>query len=355
MKRVGLLLLMVALHLVGYSQQVEFDKSKHDFGTIAEVDGLATVSFKYTNKSSTPFIINSVVTSCGCTTPVYKKEPLMPGKTAVLEVSYDPTDRPGYFSKDITIYSDSRKHSDVVTITGNVTPRPRTKAEEYPITIGQGLSLSTSEIAFPSLDRGSNYTQIIGTYNGSGSGYTISSTNKNSRAKVMISPAQLASEAVGEISYSLDLPDNAELGEFTDSVYLSVNGTRCSRPIRVTATIVPDFSKLTSAQRSSTPIIFLSSPFYHFSVVKEGKSLSKEFTISNRGTRDLIIEKIYGTSPLVGYQIPTTTIAPGEKVTLTVTLETKGQVGRVGEKVTIISNDPAMPAKDIRVAASVTK
>ncbi|MFV0531810.1 MAG: DUF1573 domain-containing protein [Flavobacteriales bacterium] len=76
-----------------------------DYGTIANgADGQRT--FTFTNTGDKPLIISDVQTSCGCTTPEYSKNPILPGKEGKIVVKYD-TKRTGPFQKSITVFSNA--------------------------------------------------------------------------------------------------------------------------------------------------------------------------------------------------------------------------------------------------------
>lgn len=82
MKLTRLLLLPICLLLIlsRASAQgiIAFEKETHEFGSIAE--GVqATFEFKFKNTGNQPVIINNVQSSCGCTTPDWTKEPILPG------------------------------------------------------------------------------------------------------------------------------------------------------------------------------------------------------------------------------------------------------------------------------------
>ncbi len=351
--RLFLLSVVLLLSSTLTAQQVEFEKSKHDFGTIAEADGLAYVGFRYKNVSDKPFVINNVVTSCGCTTPEYRKAPLMPGEESVIKVAFNPQGRPGYFSKDIVIYSDNRRHEDRLIISGSVTPRPLTTEEQFPVDGGGSIRYSTSLISLPAIDRGNNYTQVIDIYNSSKESIELKARTLHKGTEVKFVEPTLKSEGATQMSYTLNLDDSAELGHFSDSIFVSYNGIESRVPIKVEATVVPNFSTLTQAEMASSPQIFLSSQFYHFSSVDQNKRLEHIITIDNRGNRPLILEKIYSSSPLLTYIVGGRVIAPGASVRMTLMLNSATEVGRLSEKLTIICNDPSMPAKEIRLAASV--
>lgn len=101
-----------------------FVTESHDFGAIKEADGLATFVFEFTNTGTDPLILKNVQASCGCTTPDWPKEPILPGKKGSIKVSFNPSNRPGSFEKSITVTSDGNPGSQVLKINGTVTPKP---------------------------------------------------------------------------------------------------------------------------------------------------------------------------------------------------------------------------------------
>ena len=60
-------------------------------------------AFKIENTGKYPLIINDVTTSCGCTSVDYSKEPVRPGNSISLQVTYK-ADHPEHFDKTITVY-----------------------------------------------------------------------------------------------------------------------------------------------------------------------------------------------------------------------------------------------------------
>ena len=85
--------------------KAEFVKETHDFGKVEESAGTVTTEFKFKNTGKAPLIIQRVQASCGCTTPEYTNEPILPGKTGTIKVTYSTVGRPGVFNKDVTIFT----------------------------------------------------------------------------------------------------------------------------------------------------------------------------------------------------------------------------------------------------------
>ena len=108
-------------------EHMAFKTEVHDFGTIPEGPA-AEFEFQFTNKGTEPIIIQRAQASCGCTTPHYSKDPVLPGKDGALTASYNTNGRPGPFTKTITIVSNAG--TKVVTIKGTVEKAPTSSVPE---------------------------------------------------------------------------------------------------------------------------------------------------------------------------------------------------------------------------------
>ncbi|MBM3164787.1 MAG: DUF1573 domain-containing protein [Bacteroidetes bacterium] len=76
--------------------------------------------FTFKNKAKKPLMIESVQTSCGCTTAEKPASPIARNKKGQISVSYD-TKRVGQFVKSITV-TPNMGDPVVLTIRGNVLP-----------------------------------------------------------------------------------------------------------------------------------------------------------------------------------------------------------------------------------------
>lgn len=107
--------------------EITFDKETHDFGTI-DYAGNGTYEFRFVNTGKEPLIISNAQGSCGCTVPTYPKNvPIKPGAVEYIKVTYD-TKRAGNFTKTVTITSNAKTPSKVITIKGTVAPAPTEEA-----------------------------------------------------------------------------------------------------------------------------------------------------------------------------------------------------------------------------------
>ena len=126
MKKGGFILLF-SLIMTGlaFAQKpaMEFQKTEHNFGTIKEEIGAVTTQFTFKNTGDAPIIIQRVSSSCGCTTPSYTRQPILPGKEGTISAQYSTVRRPGTFNKTIRVYTNIPDTVYVLTIKGNVTPK----------------------------------------------------------------------------------------------------------------------------------------------------------------------------------------------------------------------------------------
>ena len=110
--------------LAGKLPKIELDKVEHDFGTINEGDVVET-EFIVTNTGDSDLIIADAKGSCGCTVPQPPKEPIAPGQSAPIKVSFDSNGKPGQQSKTVTLTTNTEEGNEVFTIKANVTPKAK--------------------------------------------------------------------------------------------------------------------------------------------------------------------------------------------------------------------------------------
>ena len=107
----------------------KFENESHDFGVIPE-GPQAKFDFEFTNTGKEALILTDVHASCGCTTPVWPKEPILPGTKSKITAVYNTKGRGGNFAKSITIKSNAKSGDKVITIKGSVEKAPTNVAPE---------------------------------------------------------------------------------------------------------------------------------------------------------------------------------------------------------------------------------
>ena len=77
-----------------------------------------SAKFVLENTGDQPLVIDDVVTSCGCVTVDYLKEPVRPNDTISLFVTYK-AEQPGHFDKTIKVYCNAESSPVLLKITGD--------------------------------------------------------------------------------------------------------------------------------------------------------------------------------------------------------------------------------------------
>ena len=101
--------------------QITFTTLEHDYGNILK-NGDGVCYFQFSNTGKADLQLSNVSSSCGCTIPEWPKEPIPPGGSAKIKVSYN-TSRVGGIHKNV--YVDSNAGDRItLTIKGNVSEPP---------------------------------------------------------------------------------------------------------------------------------------------------------------------------------------------------------------------------------------
>lgn len=351
-------MVMLRLSASAQTSTMKFDREVWDFGTIKEVDGAVSHRFEFTNTGKTPFVIETVTTSCGCTTPKYSREPILPSKKGYVEITFDPEGRPGSFRKDIVIVSNNRNNRNTLVISGTVTPSPRTIDDEYPIALSDGLHVPRTNIGMGYLPRKSTKSVAIEYFNKSDKTITlgVNYLDKKPYFSVSFSSPSIKAGAAGTITVTYDLR-NADLwGRVYNNFNIIINGKKDSKVFAVTGIATEDFSEYGREQRDASGRANLSLQYYNFGAVSRGKTLTKEFTLTNGGKSNLKIHHIGKSSNMNSSLVSGATLAPGKAVIFTISVNTSNMAeGDILESMEVVTNDPIRPMQEIRLAAKITK
>ncbi len=136
MKQILLSAAVFTLTATAFAQKKIADVAKFatetiDFGKIKQnVPQKGT--FVVTNISNEPLIIEQANPTCGCTISDYTKEPIAPGKTGVINATYNAA-AGGHFEKHLTVKFAGIAEMKSITFVGDVIPAEqfdKEKAEE---------------------------------------------------------------------------------------------------------------------------------------------------------------------------------------------------------------------------------
>ena len=86
--------------------EMSIDRTEHNFGTFSMAEK-QECTFRLTNTGNSLLAIHDVTTSCGCTKVEYRKEPVRPGESIELKVSYE-AEESGRFIKTVTVLCNAK-------------------------------------------------------------------------------------------------------------------------------------------------------------------------------------------------------------------------------------------------------
>jgi hypothetical protein len=343
----------------GFSQtldpNVSFDKAVHDFGTINETDGKVTYNFEFNNTGGKPLIISQVRASCGCTSPDWSKEPILPGKKGFVSATYDPKSRPGPFNKTLTVISNATTPNVVLQIKGDVVPKPKTIEDEYRYSMGS-IRLVSNHLSFAQIKKGKTGTQAMEIINVSDQPVKVTFTRVPNHIMIKAVPETLKPNEKGRIeaSYNSDLKD--EWGFVIDRVDILLNNEfQGNNRLTISATIEEDFASWTPEQLENAPSITFDNNTFDFKEIQQGEKIEHNFTITNNGKSDLIIRNVKASCGCTAVSPPDEIIKAGMSTSLKVVFNSAGKIGNQNKTITIISNDPKKSRTILWVKGNVVK
>lgn len=354
--RFSLMMLFVCSVMASFGQavpKIEFKKLTHDFGSFKESDGVQTTRFEFTNTGTVPLVLSAVRASCGCTTPTWTREPVAPGKSGSIEVSYNPAGRPGMFTKSVTVTSNAETPNVNLTIQGTCEQRQPTLAELYPRKLGD-LMVKNNSISFVKINQNEIKTESMELVNDTDNPITVTFKQVPSHIAARVVPEVVQPKGRSVLSVTFDAAKRGEYGLVTDRIYLSLNGNNDYRnAITISATIEEDFSKLTADELKNAPVVVFDSDSFDFGNMKQGDKSEHTFMLKNGGKRDLIIRNVRSTCGCTAVTPAKTVIPAGDTAPVKVVFDSTGKRGRQSKSITVITNDPKNPITTLRIASNV--
>lgn len=346
------LLLIASAAVFPAAAEIEWLADTYDFGVIYESAGPQTGSVRFVNRGPEPTAIVKVRPSCGCTTAGFTEGTILPGDTATVTFTYDPTRRPGRFDKTVKVTYGEDRQLAVIHLKGTVLGTPETLYSEYPVEVGP-LRLSESRMEAGTVRFGTARHLFL---RGCNQTDRIIRPRFSSANKALSIDASADSVAPGDIvSVSIYLNTRDTDGPQELNIPIAVvadEGTPEQTEVMFHANVVPDVSSLSAEEVDNGPRIYLLPELVDIGEVAKGKkSLEAEFSISNEGVTPLKISRMYSNTDGVKPLSYPTVLQPGKKAKARLSIDMEQiAVGPHSIRVEIVSNDPLNPVKTLRIA-----
>ncbi len=332
---------------------LKFESTVHDFGQILISDGAVSCSFKATNVSKEDVVIQSVATSCGCTSVKWDHNPIAPGRTTEISATYTNDEGPYSFDKTLTVKILGEDKPVLLHLRGLSQNAIKPDSEIYTYLYNGVLGLSNDRLKCPNLEQGGSRGYQLTVANLSAKSVKVGFADVTDGLALEIRPNPIPAKGHATLFYTVSSrPD-----KWGRNLYFAqpvTDGKASEKKITIEAFTTENFSGLTAAQKKqgSRPVFAQST--YSFGHKKQGTKLTASFVCENKGAAPLVIHKIDSDCPGAVPGSIKAPIAPGSSCTLTVTLDTSSlPKGEALVIITLTTNSPSRPIVNLFLAGII--
>lgn len=358
MRRLTVFLVAAAGLMASASAQprASLPESLHDFGAFSEDVGPVECDIPVVNTGDEPLRITNARATCGCTRPTFDPSPVAPGDTTWVRVVYDPSGRPGRFTKKVYIYTNTVPDKSAVVIKGVVIGSTATVGARFPVEAGP-MQLRSSNATFGEVYRGKYKTLFFEAYNRSTD--TIRPYWSGVPGYISVGAVPEAVPPGEQVTFTMLLDSSAAPEWGINTAVMNLYPDSGAAPVEISAVCIinEDFSSMTASQRERAPKIRVDNPKVDLGVLAHSQSpLKVRFVIANDGRSPLLVRRTLCVDPAVKeLKLSASRIKPGKSATLTLTIDPSAiRSDILNTRVSLISNDPSEPTVPLRVVATVT-
>lgn len=328
--------------------KIEFDTKQHNFGDIREDMKYATHRFTFKNTGNKDLFINTVQSSCGCTTPDWTRDTVHPGESGFVDAKYETIGRIGSFQKTITVYSNAVNYPFVhLDILGNVL---RDVVNNEPAQVDYGhIQFSRPTVDFKVLYDNKTDTQEVRITNNT----TFSATfnpieNLPAYCKVTGMPASLEPNESAKITITLDGRQMKGYGFGAFEIPISSdNPIEPYLGLYVAYNRKQYFPKMSAKELARAPKLVIDKKIHDFGTGESGDIFNAEFKFTNEGKTDLKLLELYPDCACVQVDLTKNVLKPGESTTVKMRYDSGIKHGKSTQSIWIVSNDPTEPERHI--------
>jgi hypothetical protein len=347
---------LTAVAMMAQQPVITFEKTEHDFGKINEADGRVSVVFNFKNEGMAPLVLSNVRASCGCTTPTWTKEPVEPGQTGSITVTYNPNGRPGRFQKTVTITSNATDATKRVYIKGEVIPKSAKPENKYKVAVGV-LSMKDKTVDMGIIKKGDMGKGELEYANLTKENHHVELATNAADAYLInqVTLADIEAGKEGKFVFAIDTKAPKLYGPVEAYAYVVIDGKKEideAHKLTIKANVIEDFSNLSVEEKQAAPIVEVENEI-KAGKLAAGKNHKIVFPIKNAGVNPLEIRRVYSTDKALTIKQPKA-IKSGKKANVTIDINAKNlKPGAYSREVVIITNDYLNPIKHVKIAFDV--
>lgn len=338
--------------------ELEFNKLTHNFGDIVHKSGPVSCTFTVKNTGSKPAVIYNVVSTCGCTNVKWTREPIRPGQSGTISVTYSNDEGAYPFDKTLTTYTSDSKKPVLLKVRGVSTEGRKPLKELYPVAFGQ-FALKGNDIKCGNLEQGGQKSDAVMVANLSGSPIKVGFANVSGNLKISVSPNPIPANSTAEMTFTVTA-DRSIWGKNYYYATPVIDGktyrnSAGESAIKIWAFTKENFSSLTQDQKAKGSRPTFKESTFSFGQIKKGTMVNATFTLKNDGQEIFHVYKVDSDAKKFSCgQIQDT--KPGQGTSFKFSLDTS--MLPVGEHLTIVTlttNSPFRPIVNLFIAGYITE
>lgn len=347
-----LVMSLLAAALTAHAE-IRWLETTFNYGLIKEDAGKAESRFRFVNDGDSAVVISRVRTTCGCTVARYTTDPVMPGDTAMVYVSYNPENRPGHFEKMIRVTTQPGDLVSRLFIQGAVMGTPTSLDASYPYKAGD-LRLTQNQMIMGNMSFGKAAEATIYGYNQGRDTITLSAKAHSQALSTTFSHTSLPPGEIVAINVRFNSRMTESPGFFRECLSIASSSDAGEIPIDiyVTANVQSPSASLSAEKLSEAPRISVVPAIVDLGICKKSGKKAFEFVILNSGKEDLRIKRIYSRGGEIAIDSMPALLRAGGKGICKGTVDLVKAFGSqkaFGLKIEIVSNDPISPVYTIRL------
>lgn len=327
-------------------ENIEIDKTVHNFGDILLDSGPVSCTFTVKNIGTKPLVIYNALTTCGCTKADWTKEPIMPGKTGKISATYTNDEGPYPFDKTVTVYFSEPKKPVILKMRGVCMEKEIPLDQAYTVKYGP-LGLRESYIKCGNMQQGGRKCGNVTVANISSKPIDIKFGDVSEFLEISVSPNPVPAGETAEMSFCVTA-DRSRWGKnyywatpvIDGKTYRNADG---SSRIGIWAITKENFDDMSSEEKTKAARPQFESSTHTFGKAKRGDVIHAEFKFKNVGQSCFKVYKVDVDTEKWSHS-DISAAKPGEEVKFRVHLDTAGMpAGETLAIVTLTTNSPLRP------------
>lgn len=322
---------------------VKFDKTEVDLGVFEENEAVKTISFQIKNIGNQPLVIEEINTSCGCVLSEYTQKPIQKDSSTFIRLFLNMKNRPGFFSKTITVTTNTKPDINLLIVKGAVKATPRNPLVEFPVqhgklfTASNGFNVGTVTTEKP-------VQRNLEIYNNSATELKLLERSiLPNHIKIVNKDLKVLPYQVSVLKISYDAKQKNDYGFVSDYIELFFDDPEKGNSdisISVFGSIEDYFPKQSAKDLANAPKFTYDKKEVYLGRYRKGSPIEGSFTMKNLGEKTLQIKKIKPSCSCVHALMASDKIAKDGAESLNFTVQTGDIVGPNIKTITLFTNDP---------------